>query len=90
MSEKEHQNTTNNQILPFVIPNLGPAARNSDGGETTDDRQIETKRRGRKYEYPAELTFQFIGGFCRCFIICEVDKVGTQILKSPEQSISSL
>ena len=37
---------TINQILPFVIPNLDPVARNGNGGETTDDGQRETKRDG--------------------------------------------
>ena len=55
--EKEQQNTSSNQILLFVIPNFGPAARNSDGGETADNKQSETKRRDRKHENPAELTF---------------------------------
>ena len=57
LSSKNNKNLTINQILPFVIPNLGPVARNGDGGETTDDGQRETKRRGRKHEDPAELTF---------------------------------
>ena len=54
---KNNKNLTINQILPFVIPNLGPVARNGDGRETTDDGQRETKRMGRKHEDPAELTF---------------------------------
>ena len=76
---KHIKNTTINQILPFVVQNLGPVARNGDGGETTDDRQRETKRRGRKHEDPAELTiplFIAVVMFCCCCVICEVDRVG--------------
>ena len=46
--------TTINQILPFVIQNLGPIERNGDGGETTDNRQRETKRRDRKHKDQAD------------------------------------
>ena len=69
--EKEQQNLTINQILPFVIPNIGPIARNGDWGETTDGGQRETKRRGRKHEDPAELTFVYWPLFYCCCIICE-------------------
>ena len=55
--EKEQQKISSNQILSFVIPNLGPAARNSYGGETTDGRQRDTKKRGRKHKNSAEFTF---------------------------------
>ena len=71
MSEKEQQHLTINQILPFIIPNLGLVARNGDGGETTDEGQRETKRRGRKHEDPAELTFVYRPLFYCCYIICE-------------------
>ena len=67
--------TTINQILAFVIPNFGPAARNSDGGETTDNWQRETKRRGRKHEYLVELIFQFISCCCCCCCCCTVSSM---------------
>ena len=57
IKRKTNKNTTINQILPFVIPNLGPAARNGDGETTTNDRQRETKRRLRKEDNLAKLTF---------------------------------
>ena len=65
VGHKRHQrknikSTSINHILPFVIRNLSPAARNSDGRETPDDSQRETNGRGRKSEYPAELTFQLL------------------------------
>ena len=83
VGHKRHQrknikSTSINHILPFVIRNLSPAARNSDGRETPDDSQRETNGRGRKSEYPAELTFQFVGLSCCCctvLIISEVDGV---------------
>ena len=56
---KNNKNLKINHILPFVIPNLSPAARNSDGVETTDGGQRETKRRGRKYKDPTEFTFVY-------------------------------
>ena len=59
MSDKENKNLTINQILSFVIPNLGPVARNGDGGETTDNGKREIKRRGRKHADPAEITFVY-------------------------------
>ena len=46
-------------ILPFVVPNLGPVARNGDGGETQGNRERETKRRARKHKDPTELTFVY-------------------------------
>ena len=78
MSEKEQQHLTINQILPFIIPNLGLVARNGDGGETTADRQRETKRSGRNTRIWRNLPL-FIG---RCFIVVvssasEVDKEDT-------------
>ena len=57
---KHIKKITINQTWPFVIPNLGPVARNGDGGETKEGRQRETKRRDRKHENPAELTFYII------------------------------
>ena len=55
--EKEQQRYNNQPCLTFRHPKPRPAAWNSDGGETTDGRQRETKRRGRKHKDPAEITF---------------------------------
>ena len=57
---KNNKNTTINLILPFAIPNLGPAARNGDGEESTDKRQRETKRRSRKHDDPEGLTVPLV------------------------------
>ena len=46
---KNNKNTSINLILPFTIPNLSPAARHRDGGETTDEEQ--------KHDNPKNLTF---------------------------------
>ena len=62
---KNNKNLKINHILPFVIPNLGAAAWNSDGGETTGNGQREIKRRCRKHEGPAELTFVYR----RCYVL---------------------
>ena len=56
---KNNKNLTINQILPFVLSNLGTVTRNGDGEETADEGQRETKMRGKKHEDPAELTFVY-------------------------------
>ena len=61
MLKKNNNDTTINDFLPFVIPNLGPVARNSDGGETTDGEQRETKRDKEKGQKT-----RGSGGTCLC------------------------
>ena len=73
---KNNRNLTINQILPFVIPNLSPVTRNGDGGETTDEGQREAKRRGRKHEHPAELTFLSAVVFVVAPSVSKVDREG--------------
>ena len=67
-TERNNKNLTINQILSFVIPNLGPVARNGDGGETTDNEQRETKRRDRKHEDSTKFTFAYRPLFY-CFVV---------------------
>ena len=74
---KNNKHLTINRILLFVIPNLGSVARNGDGGETTDNGQRETKRRGRKHEDPAELTFVYID-CCFIVVVSSVSKVDSE------------
>ena len=52
---------------------------NSDRGEMTDGRQRKTKRRDRKHEDLAELTFAYRLLFYCCCIssVSEVDREGT-------------
>ena len=70
---KNNKNLTINLYLTFCHPKPRPCCygRNGDGGETTDDRQRETTRRGRKHEGPAELAFVYRPLFYCCCIICE-------------------
>ena len=79
VSEKPHQKCNNRPDLTFRPSKPRPVAKNGDRGETTDGRQRETKRRGRKHEDPAEPTiplFIAIDMFCCCCVICEVVRVG--------------
>ena len=84
VGHKRHQrknikNATINQILSFVIPNLALLLGmvTNEGERMTGKEGQRGGRRGRKYGYPAELTFQFIGRCCCCccYIICQVDRV---------------
>ena len=75
---KNNKNLTIDQVLPFAIPNLGPVARNGDGGETTGNRQRETKRRAGNTRIRQNLPL-FIGCCFNVVVtsVSEVDREGT-------------